>query len=212
MNDKFFDELKEKVKFNFEKGGSHEFSHVERVYRLAIKIGKKEKADLDILKAAALLHDIARGNEERGEIECHAETGAEIARKILERTDFPKEKIKSVANCIKIHRYKKNLKAETKEEKILQDADRLDALGAISIGRIFSYGGKHGRPLYNPLTPPKSYYASNAKTSINHFYEKIFKIKPETFNTQSAKKIAKHRYNFVKGFVKEFLFEWEGKA
>ena len=126
----FFKDLKEKIQPNFEEGGSHAFDHTERVCNLALKIGKKEKADLDILKAAALLHDISRLKEDNNEIECHAEHGAEMAEKILKEMNFPEEKIKNVDHSIKVHRHSKGLSGETKEAEILQDADRLDALGA----------------------------------------------------------------------------------
>jgi len=210
MNEKFFDELRKKVKEYMESGGSHEFSHVERVYNLAVKIAENEKADLDIIKAAALLHDIARIKEDNGEIKCHAEEGAKIAGEILEKTDFPKEKIVHVCECIRVHRFSKGLKAETKEAMIIQDADRLDALGAIAIARIFAYGGKKGRIMHLPDIKPRENSDGESKTSFIHFYEKILKIKPEIFNTITAKRIAKHRYKFVKKFMKEFLEEWEG--
>ncbi len=211
MNDKFFEELKEKIQIYFEEGGSHSFDHTQRVYNLALKISKGENADLDIVKTASLLHDIARLKQDNKEIECHAEHGAEMVREILEKTNFPKGKIEKVCYAIKSHRYSKGLKAETKEAEILQDADRLDALGAICIGRIFSYGGKKGRALYDSKIKPDVKYKSDAKTSLNHFYEKNLKIKPETFKTKKARKIAKGRYKFIEEFVKRFKLEWEGK-
>lgn len=213
MKDKFFISIKEKVLPCFEEAGSHDFSHTERVYNLAVKIAKAEKADLKIIKAAALLHDIARCKEEKGEIKCHAETGAELAEEILKEINFPADKILKVKDCIKVHRYSKNLKANTKEEEILQDADRLDAIGAITIGRIFQYSAKQNRPAHTPNIPPRQVYDTQKSTSaINHFYEKILKITPDTFKTQKAKKIAKKRYDFTKKFVDQFIKEWEGKA
>lgn len=213
MNDKFFNELKKKAQRFMESGGSHEFSHVERVYNLAIRIAKKEKEiDMDIIKAAALLHDIARTKEDKRKVKCHAEEGARIARKILEKSNFPQDKIKDVCYAIKIHRYSKNIKAKTKEAGILQDADRLDALGAITIGRMFSTGGKIGIPLYKPGIPfgkIKKGYSSDS--TIHGFHTRILPIKPEKFNTKEARIIAKHRYGFVKQFLDEFMNEWEGK-
>lgn len=211
MKNNFFTELKKKIKPYFEKHGGHDFTHTERVYRNAIKISKEENVDLDVVKAAALLHDIARNMEDTGKIKCHAEEGAKIAKKILKEINFPKEKVEKVVHAIKVHRYSKNKKAEIKEGKIIQDADRLDALGAICIARVFRYGAKEGRPIYDPKIPPKQKYEDNAETSINHFYEKIFKIKPETFKTKKAKSIAKKRYNFVKNFVYQFIKEWKGR-
>lgn len=212
MDEAFFDKLREKVKESMEKGGSHEFSHVARVYKTAILIAKKERADLDIVKAAALLHDIARMREDNKEIACHANEGAKLAEEILDKTDFPKEKIEKVCYAIKVHRHSKGIKAETKEAQILQDADRLDALGAITIARMFSTGGKKEIPLHNPNVPFGEVYPGyKADSTIHAFHAKILKLKPEVFNTEPAKKIAKYRYKFVENFLKEFLAEWEGE-
>src|SRR3989339_672723 len=168
MKDNFFKELKEKIQSNFEEGGSHAFDHTERVYNLGIKIGKEEKADLEIIKVAALLHDI------------------------------------------EVHRHSKGLIAKSKEAKIIQDADRLDALGAITIGRMFSTGGKINRPLYNPEIPfGKIYKGYYSDSTIHGFYAKILKITPNTFNTKSAKKLAKGRYKFVEKFLDQFFKEWK---
>lgn len=190
----------------------HDWFHVGRVYKNALKISKNENVDMDILEAAVFLHDIARKKEDAGKTECHAKEGAKMARKILSDLDFPKNKIDPVAYAIESHRYRSQVKPETLEAKILQDADRLDALGATSIGRIFSYGGAHNRPIYDPNLPPKSYYDSNAATSINHFFEKTFQLKPETFNTKTARKIAEEKYSYMKDFVERFLKEWQGEV
>lgn len=213
MDKQFYDNLREKVRGFKENGGCHELSHTDRVYNMANLLLKYERADRDIVKAAALLHDIARMKEERGEIECHAEEGAKMAEKILNKSDFPRKKIEGVCYAIRVHRYKNGLEAKTKEAQILQDADRLDALGAICIARIFAYGGKKDRVIYEPSIKPRKVYSDSSveTTSFNHFYEKILKIKPETFNTKTARKIAQHRYKFVEGFVKEFLEECEGR-
>ncbi len=212
MNEQFFIELKEKIQPYFEAGGSHDFSHTQRVYNLAVKIAEQENADLDVIKAAALLHDVARLKEDNNEINCHAEEGARIAKEILSKTKFPKEKIEPVCNAIRVHRFSKGLKPETKEAEILQDADRLDAIGAITIARVFATGGKRGRQMYNPKIPPYETYGNNPDTtSINHFHEKILKLKPETFKTQTAKEIAGKRYQFVENFIEQFKKEWDGK-
>ncbi len=211
MKNNFFIELKKKIQPYFEKHGGHDFSHTERVYENAIKISKGENIDLDVVKAAALLHDIAREMEDTEKIKCHAKEGAKIAKKILRDAGFPKEKTEKVIHAIEAHRYSKNKKAETKEAKVIQDADRLEALGAICIGRIFRYGAKKGRPLYDPKIKPNKVYKSDAATSVNHFYEKILKIKPKTFKTKKARKIAEKRYRFVKNFVNQFIKEWEGR-
>jgi uncharacterized protein len=213
MEEKFYEELKRKIQPYFEEVGGHEFDHTQRVYNLSLQIAKEEKIDLDVIKASALLHDIARKKQDECENKiCHAEEGAKISREILEKTDFPKNKISTVCSAIETHRFSKKLKPETKEAEILQDADRLDALGAIAIGRIFSYSGKNNRPMHNPKIKPQEYkHNTNSETSINHIYEKILELKPETFRTKKAKEIAKERYKFVQEFVNRFVKEWEGK-
>lgn len=213
MKEEFFEKLKEKVQSFFDKGGSHAFDHTQRVLNLALRLAKKEKdVDLDVLKTAAILHDICRKKEDEGEVECHAEGGCKLAEEILKETDFSDEKIKEILHAIRVHRHSKGLKAENKEAEILQDADRLDALGAITIARMFSTGGKMDRPLHNPQLSLKNHIPGKySSTTINGFYQKIFKIKPESFNTKEAKKIAKERYKYVKEFVDRFLKEWDGK-
>jgi uncharacterized protein len=210
---KFYKELREKIKSYFPETGSHSFEHTERVYNLAIHIAKSEKADMDIVKVAALLHDIARKKQDEcgGKI-CHAEEGSKIAKKILVEMNFPKDKTNPVCDAIASHRYSKKLKAKTKEAEILQDADRLDALGAITIARIFDYGGRKNRKIHDSQLKPKEYtHNSESESSFIHFYEKILKIKPETFKTIKAKEIAEERYKFVKQFVERFEKEWNGE-
>jgi uncharacterized protein len=211
LNEEFFNKLKERVKSCSEEGGSHEFSHTERVYNLALKISENEDVDLDVIKAAVLLHDIAREKEEKGECECHAEEGAKLAKEILKDLNFPEEKIDKVTYVIKVHRHSTNISPETKEAAILQDADRLDALGAITIGRMFSSGGKVGLPLYNPEQKDVKNTYKGQKSTIEGFHKKILKITPETFKTKKAKEIAEKRYKFVQEFLERFLKEWEGE-
>jgi uncharacterized protein len=189
----------------------HDWFHVERVYNLARKIGQAEKADMEILEPAALLHDIARKKEDSGKIECHAQEGAKMAKEILQKINYPENLIDQISYAISVHRYRLKINPETLEAKILQDADRLDALGAISIGRVFTYGGGHKLPMYDPDLPPKDYYNSNAATSLNNFFERVLPLKPETFKTETGKLIAKERYQYTKDFVERFLAEWEGK-
>jgi len=188
----------------------HDWFHVERVHKLAMHIGRLEGADLSILEPAVLLHDIGRTAEDKGAVDCHAKEGARLAKEILAGLNYPKDKVEKIARCIAVHRYKDQFKPESKEEKVLQDADRLDALGAVGIARIFAFGGEHKREIYNPAVQPAE-YKSAANTSLNHFYEKIFNIKPETFKTQTARELAKDRYAFTKLFVDKFLKEWIGE-
>jgi uncharacterized protein len=206
------DEIRRIAEGYFDKSAAgHDWHHVERVYRMAVKIGKAEGADMSVLEPAALLHDIARRKEGEGAVECHAAEGARMARQILKEISYPDDKIEKIAYCIDVHRYRKQIKPTTLEAQALQDADRLDALGAICIGRCFTYGGAKGRPMYDPDIKPAEKYESKAATSMNHFFEKILKITPESFNTKTARGIAKERYAFVKGYVERFLKEWKGE-
>jgi len=190
----------------------HDRSHVERVYKLALRIAEEvgQPVDLDVLRAAALLHDVARAMEDEGLVDDHAKEGARIAREILKRVGFPESKIEKVAYCIEVHRFRSGVKPETIEAQILQDADRLDMLGAIGVARVFARAGWSNVPLHDPSKPPKRAYEGRSETAINHFFEKILKIK-DTLNTEPARRIAEGRHRFVEEFIERFLEEWEGE-
>ncbi len=212
MEEHFFKDLKKSILHYFDNVGGHEIHHTERVYNIAVRIAKEESADLDIIRSAALLHDIARLKESKKEVACHAEEGSRMAKEILNKTDFPNDKIEDVAYAIKVHRSTHHIIPTTNEAKILQDADRLDCLGAITVGRVFSFCGQNRLSIYDPEIQPSEQYVSYSDApGINHFYEKIFKLKPETFHTQMAKELAKKRYQFSKDFVEEFIKEWSGE-
>ncbi len=209
MDEKINIKLKNCAEKFFEKGGGHSFDHTLRVYNLAIKLANK-KTDLQILTASCLLHDIARNKQEKGEVKCHAIKGGEMAEEILKKVNFPEKKIKDVQHAIITHRQSTKLEPKTIEAKILQDADRLDALGAIVIGRMFSTSGKMNIPFYDPNIPlEKKTKAGYSATTINGFQSKILKINPKKFHTKKGRKIAKKRYKFVKKFIERFLKEWE---
>lgn len=190
----------------------HDRSHVERVCKLALRIAGEvgQPVDLDVLRAAALLHDVARAMEDEGLVEDHAREGARIAREILWRVGFPESKIEKVAYCIEAHRFRSGVKAETIEAQILQDADRLDMLGAVGIARVFARAGWSNVPLHDPSKPPKPAYDGRSETAINHLYEKILRIR-DTLNTEPARRIAEGRHRFVEEFIERFLKEWEGE-
>jgi len=188
----------------------HDKAHVERVYNLAVRIAIKENADLDVVKAAVLLHDIARAMEDEGKITDHALESAEMAKKILEEANFPREKIVKVVRCIEAHRFRKGLRPESVEAKILQDADRLDIIGAIGVARVFIRSGWGNLPIHDPKTPPKEKYDGKSLTAVNHIYEKILKVK-DTLNTKTARQIAKERHRFVEQFLERLLREWKGE-
>jgi len=209
LDDSVFEEMKVRSE-EFFRLSHHDKSHVERVYNLAVQIGKEENADLDVVKAAALLHDIARAMEDEGRIEDHATEGAKMARKVLEESNFPKEKIEKVMHCIEVHRFKKGMEAKSLEAKILQDADRLDIIGAIGLARVFTRGGWSNIPIHDPSTPPKQKYDGKSLSSVNHIYEKILKVK-DTIHTNAAKEIAEERHRFVEKFLEKLFKEWKGE-
>jgi len=203
----------EKVASDFFPGqGHHGFDHTLRVRSLARRIARKEKADMEIVEAAALLHDIARPKEDSGKIEDHATEGAEDAAAVLGGLGFPEEKIEAVKYCIAVHRASKRMKAETKEAAILQDANRLDALGAIGIARVFQMAGAMQHDLYDPTEDNNREYAGEYGAALNHLIRKSIRLlKPESFNTKTGRKIAKQRHGFVKKFVERFIDEWKGE-
>ncbi|AFK21983.1 HD domain-containing protein [Pyrococcus sp. ST04] len=167
--------------------GSHGLSHTERVLKLALEIGKKEGADLEVLALAAILHDVARPLEEKGLIKDHAKESAKIARDIL--NNYPK--IEEVVHAIEAHRFSRGVEPRTLEAKILSDADKIDALGAVGIARVFMYSGEHGRSI---------------EDSIRHFEEKILKLK-DLMYTKTGKKIAEERHKIVEDFLEELKKE-----
>ena len=210
MEEEFFGRLKEKVLPYFEGGDGHGFDHVDRVYRLALKISEGEDVDLDIVRAAVLLHDVARKNEALNGV-CHAEEGARMTPGILKELGFPDEKIDAVIYAVSVHRSSSGISPKTREAEILQDADRLDALGAVIIIRMAEASFKWGRPIHDPSIPVKEEYDGTKSTLINHIHEKILKLTPDSFKTSGAKEIANGRYDFVKEFAERYVGELEGK-
>jgi len=209
LDEAFFEKLRNRSE-EFFKLSHHDKFHVERVYNLAERIAEKENADVDVIRAAALLHDIARAMEDEGKIDDHAAEGAKMATVILEEVGFPKEKMDNVIHCIEVHRFRKGVKAKSLEAKILQDADRLDILGAIGIARVFTRGGWSNKPIHDPAVPPKEKYDGRSETSVNHIQEKILKVK-DALNTKAAKEIAEERHKFVEQFLERFLKEWKAE-
>lgn len=192
---------------------AHDFDHVKRVLRLVERIGRAEKADLEILRAAALLHDIGRMEEEKTG-ECHAEKGALLARKILMDCSFPKSKIEAVLHCIESHRFRGNLKPRSLEAKILYDADKLDAIGAIGIARAYSYGGERGQRLYTDPSKANKFELKKQidleHTPVVEFTVKLSKIKAH-LQTKTAREIAMGRHRFMVKFYERLRKEVEGK-
>lgn len=209
--------IENEAKKYFQKAsGCHDWTHVERVRTLALKIGKKEKADLGILELAALLHDICRHEEmkSKGKV-CHAIRGAEEARVVLQKFKVSEEIIKRVVHCIISHRQRNNHQPDSIEAKVLFDADKLDTIGVMGISRNFIFAGYigafiEGKPLYSGLE------RIHAKKNKDHVwtkddsaileYETHMKFVKDKLFTKEGKRIGKERHDYMKKFFERF---WE---
>ena len=194
--------------------GGHDWFHIERVFKNAVLIADAEDCNLIIVKLGALLHDIADSKFHHGD----ETVGPKIAREFLEAQNLDEISLNHVVQIIENISFKGgNFLKEfsSKELDIVQDADRLDAIGAIGIARAFNYGGFKNRPLYNPKTAPnlhmsKEEYKNSEAPTLNHFYEKLLLLK-DKMNTKTAKKIAQDRHHFMEGFLSQFYAEWDGE-
>jgi uncharacterized protein len=192
----------------------HDWFHIERVYRNSLLIANEEECDLEVVKLAALLHDIADSKFNDGD----ESIGPKTARTFLEKENISQETINHVVAIIENISFKGGnfeKKITSKELEIVQDADRLDAIGAIGIARTFNYGGFKNRQLYNPEIAPqlkmtKEEYKNNEAPTINHFYEKLLLLK-DKMNTEKGKKIAQERHRFMELFLSQFYAEWDGE-
>lgn len=204
--------VKEKLQ-NAEAG--HDWFHIERVYKNALLIASNEDCDLTIVKLGALLHDIADSKFNDGD----ETVGPKVAREFLTTQKASEEVIVHVVNIIENISFKGGnfeKKFTSKELEIVQDADRLDALGAIGIARTFNYGGFKNRPLYNPAIAPvlnmtKEQYKNSESPTLNHFYEKLLLLK-DKMNTETGKKLAQQRHQFMEHFLAQFYAEWDGEV
>lgn len=194
---------------------SHDWWHVYRVWQLAKHIAKEEKgADLRQVEIAALLHDIADWKFNDGSLEA----GPKEARVWLESQGEPEDFIRKVEDTVRNISFKgagTSSAMDTLEGRIVQDADRLDALGAIGIARAFAYGGAHNRVMYDSNIKPELHanfeaYKNKQSHTINHFYEKLLLLK-DRLHTDTAKKLAEHRHEFIEEYLEEFYAEWDGK-
>jgi uncharacterized protein len=194
--------------------GGHDWFHIERVYKNAQQIAKGENVDLFVVSLGALLHDIADAKFYNGD----ESVGPKKARAFLASQEVDEEIIIHVENIIQYISFKSSLDAKntftSPELEVIQDADRLDALGAIGIARCFNYGGFKNRVLYDPPIPPnlhmtKEEYKKSAGPTINHFYEKLLLLK-DKMNTKTGQQIASERHAYMEGFLQQFYDEWEG--
>lgn len=193
---------------------SHDFDHFLRVENIAKRIAIEENADLEIIEAECLLFDIARMKEDKGEIEDHAIEGANIAKEILKQIKFPVDKIELVCYAISVHRRSKGIVPETIEAKILQDADYLDAMGAIDIIRVVTssvQSKKYKRPIYIDKDFASEGYDNSSAIHFIMSQIRHPKIQPRNFHTKLGQKLAQNRFEFMKKFVEEFLAEWQGE-
>ena len=193
--------------------GGHDWFHIERVYNTAVTIGKAEKANMLVVSLAALLHDIADSKFHNGD-----ETiGPKVAKQFLEESKVDQEIVSHVVAIIENISFKGGKQAskiDSLEFKVVQDADRLDAIGAIGIARCFNYGGFKNRALYDPSIAPnlnmtKEQYKQAKAPTINHFYEKLLLLK-DRMHTSFGKKMAEKRHLFMETYLDQFYKEWEG--
>lgn len=194
-----------------EEGSGHDWWHIHRVRNLALKISETEKGDKFIIEMAALLHDIDDWKLNNTTSESKAE--AWLKKIGAEKTDI--EKILEIITQVSFKGAGVETKATSVEAKIVQDADRLDAIGAIGIARTFAYGGNKGRLIYHPEIKPEMHssfddYKKTSAPTINHFYEKLLLLK-DRLNTRTAIEIALSRHQFMEDFLTRFYNEWDAK-
>jgi uncharacterized protein len=186
---------------------AHDYSHIMRVYKNAQKISRHEKADTRLVLAAVLLHDIVQYPKSDKRSKLSSLESAAIAEKILAKHDFTKKEISIISDAIRDHSYSRNKTPKTLVGKILQDADRLDALGAIGIARTFSVGGSEKRPIYDDSDPfCKKRAPDDNSWTVDHFYRKLLLLEAG-MHTKSAKKEAKRRTAVMRGFLSELQKE-----
>jgi len=194
--------------------GGHDWFHIERVYKNSLLIAQNEECNLEVVQLGALLHDIADAKFHDGD----EAIGPKTAREFLENESVNETTTQHVINIIENISFKGGnfeKKFNSKELEIVQDADRLDALGAIGIARTFNYGGFKNRALYNPAIVPnlnmtKEEYKNSEAPTLNHFYEKLLLLK-DKMNTETGKKIALERHLYMENFLSQFYAEWDGE-
>jgi uncharacterized protein len=215
IHEKIVSDIAEVVKQKFEgEGTGHDWWHIYRVWQMARHIGEKEKADMFVVELGALLHDIADWKFHNGD----DTVGPHVAGEMLAQHGVAEDIIEKVKQIISEVSFKSAGEAKrpaTLEGQVVQDADRLDALGAIGIARTFAYGGYKGRPLYDPAIKPVLHATREERVreknhTINHFYEKLLLLK-DLMNTQTGRELAQERHEYMEEFLKQFYKEWEGE-
>jgi len=204
---KTFDSLKNEIKKIMENDPAHDFEHVMRVYKNAQNICKKEKANETLVLTAVLLHDVVSYPKSDKRSKTSSIKSAKKSKQILEKYPFSKEEITIISNAIRDHSFLQNKIPDTIEGKILQDADRLDALGAMGIARVFATGGSLNRPFYNTDDPFCKKRIPNDKIwTIDHFFQKLLHLE-SLMNTKSGKIEAKRRTKILKTFLNQLKQE-----
>lgn len=195
--------------------GGHDWFHTLRVYKNALLISKSESVDTLIVSLSALLHDVADSKFHQGD----ESIGPRLAGKFLESHSVDERTVDHVVKIIENMSFKNSLGPEniftSKEMEVVQDADRLDAIGAIGIARAFNYGGFKNRKLYDPWIEPqlnltKEEYKHSEAPTINHFYEKLLLLK-DSMNTETGRQIAQKRHAFMEEYLEQFYSEWHGR-
>ncbi|MBN2094714.1 MAG: HD domain-containing protein [Candidatus Aenigmarchaeota archaeon] len=185
---------------------AHHFEHIKRVLKLGLEIGKEEGADMAILKPAILMHDLGRTCED-GKTH-HSKFSVDVAKKVLEKVDYPKEYWGPILYAIENHSWRST--AERKEAQILQDADKLDAIGAIGLARGFAFGGSNNWPEYNPEDPFLKQDRPMENYTVDHIYWKILRLKRK-MHTKKGKELAEEREKFVREFLDRMEKELNGE-
>ena len=203
--------------FEDERSG-HDIHHLKRVLNLALHIQEREGGDRLVIGAAALLHDVHRIMQNQSGRYYSPKESLPTVKQILDKTSLPKEKKNQVLHCVEYHEeYGFTSTGKTVDDietLVLQDADNLDAIGAIGIGRAFAYGSVYGSPMWVPDIPFEEGYYDDASgkdpSVLHHFYSKLFRLK-ENMNTPTGHAMAEGRHHFMKQFATEFLEEWSGR-
>ncbi len=201
------DLLQKQVQQRMKNDPAHDFNHVMRVYKNAQKLCKKEKANEKLVLSAVLLHDIISFPKSDPHSKLSSIKSAQEAKKILNNLDYSSKELRIISDAIRDHSFSRGKIPQTLEGKILQDADRLDAIGAIGIARVFAVGGSEKRPFYNEKDPfCKNRRANDKNWTLDHFYQKLLKLE-SSMNTKSAKIEAKKRTRIMKTFLSELKKE-----
>ncbi len=198
--------------------GGHDWFHIERVYKNALLIAQGEEVDIFVVELGSLLHDIADAKFYDGD----ESIGPKKAADFLRGQQVPESVILHIENIIRYVSFKTSLEADKKDKfdsielKVIQDADRLDAIGAIGIARTFNYGGFKNRTMYDPAIKPlidqdKETYKNSKAPTINHFYEKLLLLK-DKMNTVTGRKLAEKRHQFMQQYLDQFYDEWNGNT